>query len=181
MMRLKIFLQKHLNVLILSVTVTSLLFSTLALASASEPIRTVTGIVTRVSGGDTIQVVTPEQTKIKVRLYDIDVPETPKPKKPRQLYGEESWNALQEKVYGKQVKVEIIDIDRYHRMVSIVWIGDRNINLEMVREGYAEAYTEYLKAPYTALFLAAEEEAKTARSGIWGLQEYERPRDFRKG
>jgi micrococcal nuclease len=41
-------------------------------------IRTVTGTVTKVSDGDTIHLTTPEQTKLKVRLYGIDAPETPK-------------------------------------------------------------------------------------------------------
>jgi len=81
---------------------------------------------------------------------------------------------------GKQVQLEISDIDRYKRMVGIIWIGDRNINLEMVQEGYAEAYLEYLKEPYREQFILAEREAKSARRGIWALPKYERPNDFRK-
>jgi endonuclease YncB( thermonuclease family) len=45
---------------------------------ARESIRTVTGTVTKVSDGDTIQVITPERTKLTVRLYGMDAPETPK-------------------------------------------------------------------------------------------------------
>jgi micrococcal nuclease len=45
---------------------------------AREPIRPVTGTVTKISDGGTIQITTPEQTKLKVRLYGIDAPETPK-------------------------------------------------------------------------------------------------------
>ena len=55
--------------------------TTFLLATVSftrEPIRTVTGTVTKVSDGDTIQVTTPEQTKLRVRIYGIDAPETPK-------------------------------------------------------------------------------------------------------
>lgn len=32
-------------------------------------------------------------------------------------------------------------------------LDDRNINLEMVKEGYAEAFIEYLKPPYRTQFL----------------------------
>jgi endonuclease YncB( thermonuclease family) len=39
---------------------------------AAEQIRTVTGKVTRVSDGDSIQIATPEHTKLRVRLYGID-------------------------------------------------------------------------------------------------------------
>ena len=64
---------------------------------SAATIRTLTGTVTKVSDGDTIQVTTPEQTKLKVRPYDIDAPETQKVNqrtghisKPGQPYGEES-------------------------------------------------------------------------------------------
>jgi len=150
-------------------------------------IRTVTGTVTKVSDGDTIHLTTPEQTKLRVRLYGIDAPETPKINqrtghinKPGQPYGDESWRALEGKIMGKQVRLDIIDIDRYKRMVGMIWLGNRNINLEMVNEGYAEAYVEYLKEPYRLQFITAEQEAKSAKRGIWSLPEYERPKDFRK-
>jgi len=150
-------------------------------------IRTVFGSVTKVSDGDSIQITTAEQTKLKVRLYGIDAPETPKVNnrtgqinKSGQPYGEESWKALSGKLMGKSVKVDIIEFDKYRRAVCIIWLGDRNINLEMVREGQAEAFVEYLKPPYRKDFLEAENEAKTAKRGIWSLSDYERPRDFRK-
>jgi micrococcal nuclease len=65
-------------------------------------------------------------------------------------------------------------------MVGVILIGNRNINLEMVKEGYAEAYLEYLKEPYRAQFIRAEKEARSTRRGIWSLSGYERPSDFRK-
>ena len=150
-------------------------------------IRTVTGIVTKVSDGDTIHLTTQEQTKLRVRLYGIDAPETPKinhrtghVNKLGQPYGDEAWKALESKIMGKQVRLDILDIDRYRRMVGMIWLDNRNINLEMVAEGYAEAYTEYLKPPYRSEFIQAEREARAAKRGIWSLPEYERPKDFRK-
>ena len=182
-MRSKIFLYKTL----LSLFIILVLTAFINISVSQAVIRTVTGTVTKVTDGDTIHVTTPEGTKLKVRLYGIDAPETPKINqrtghinKPGQPYGEESWKALEIKIMRKQVKLDIIDIDKYRRMVGIVWLGDRNINLEMVREGHAEAYPEYLKPPYRAEFIGAEREAKSARRGIWKLPEYERPKDFRK-
>lgn len=150
-------------------------------------IRTVTGTVTKVSDGDTIQIATPEQTKLKVRLYGIDAPETVKINnrtrrinKPGQPYGDESWKALESKIMGKRVTLDILDIDKYRRMVGMIYLGNRNINLEMVKEGYAEAYIYYLKEPYKSEFIKAEQEARAAKKGIWSLPVYEHPRDFRK-
>ena len=44
---------------------------------AHAALRTVTGTVTKISDGDTIRVITPEQTKLKIRLYGIDAAEMP--------------------------------------------------------------------------------------------------------
>lgn len=162
-------------------------FSLTSFTFAREPIRTITGTVAKISDGDTIHVITPEKTKLRVRLYGIDAPETPKTdqrtgrvNKPGQPCGEESWKALKGKIMGKQIRLDIIEIDQYKRMVGVIWIGNRNINLEMVQEGYAEAYVEHLKEPYRAQFVRMEKEARYARRGIWSLPGYERPNDFRK-
>jgi len=156
-------------------------------STSHATIRTVTGTVTKVSDGDTIHLTTPEQTILKVRLYGIDAPETDKIDHktgkvniPGQPYGDESWKALESKIMGKKVKVDILDIDKYRRMVGIIYLNDRNINLEMIREGYAEAFIEYLKEPYRSEFLKVEQEARSAKKGIWSLTEYERPGEFRK-
>ena len=184
-MHIKTFSIKGFLILCLLAGLTTFLL--ISFSFAREPIRTVTGTVTKVSDGDTIHVTTPEKTKLTVRLYGMDAPETPKINqrtshinKPGQPYGEESWKALESKIMGKPVTLDIIDIDRYKRMVGVIWIGNRNINLEMVKEGYAEAYLEYLKEPNRAQFIQAEKEARSARRGIWLLPDYERPKDFRK-
>jgi hypothetical protein len=49
--------------------------------------------------------------------------------------------------------VDILDIDKYRRMVGMLYLGGRNINIEMIREGHAEASIEYLKEPYKSLQL----------------------------
>ncbi len=111
-------------------------------AIAKDPIRIIEGIVSKVSDGDTIQLKDPLGTKVKIRLYGIDAPETEKSNrktgrvsKPGQPYGEEAFEALKGKIDSQRVKVEVMDIDRYRRAVSIIWLGNRNINREMVREG----------------------------------------------
>ena len=169
-MHIKTFSRKGFLILCLLAGLTTFLITSFSFAR--EPIRTVTGTVTKVSDGDTIHVTTPEKTKLTVRLYGIDAPETPKIdqrtghiNKPGQPYGEESWKALEAKIMGKQVRLDIIDIDRYKRIVGVIWIGNRNINLEMVQEGYAEAYLEYLKEPYRAQFIRAEKDARSSRIG----------------
>ena len=81
-------------------------------------------------------------TKVKVRLYGIDAPETEKMNKktgtiskPGQPYGEESFQALNSKVYRENVKLDVMDIDKYNRPVCIVYLNGRYINQEMITEG----------------------------------------------
>ena len=62
--------------------------------------------------------------------------------KPGQPYGEEAYRALESKVLGTKVKVVIMDVDRYRRMVGILYLGNTDINREMVQEGFAWAYRE---------------------------------------
>jgi endonuclease YncB( thermonuclease family) len=153
----------------------------------SYTLRTVTGTVTRVYDGDTLQLTTPKKTILKVRLYGIDAPETPKTDYrtggmniPGQSHGKESGRALKNKILGNKVKLDIIEVDQYRRMVGVIWLEGRNINLEMIREGYADTYVEFLRYPYRKPFLDARREARSAKRGIWSLPEYERPREFRR-
>jgi micrococcal nuclease len=153
---------------------------------AKSPIRTEEGIVRHVADGDTVTVITNVRTKLKIRLYGIDAPEiqhinkrTGVVSKPGQPYGEESHRALQSKVLGKRVKVRITDIDRYHRMVAVLYLGNTDINREMVQEGLAWAYREYLKGPYASEYIDAENDARSKRLGLWQQMNPQPPWEFR--
>lgn len=163
-----------------------IVFPLSSLSLAKEPIRTITGIVIKVADGDTITV-NSDGTKVKVRLYGIDAPETEKSNKRTgrvskqgQPYGEEAFQVLQGKVYRKKVKLDVMDIDRYRRAVCIVWIDGRNINREMVSEGWAWAYKQYLDRPHASEYIGAEETARRAKRGLWGQGNPQPPWEFRK-
>jgi endonuclease YncB( thermonuclease family) len=163
------------------------IFAILSLFPAAHAvIRTVEGTVDKVLDGDSLRVVTDQGTELKILLYGCDAPEKEKRNKkngaiirPGQPYSEEATQALKAKVKDKNVRIDIINID-HKQYVAIIWRKKRNINLEMVREGYAEASWELLKQPYYAKFLDAEQAAKFRKKGIWGLPKYERPCDFRR-
>jgi endonuclease YncB( thermonuclease family) len=145
---------------------------------AKEPIRTEEGIVTRVIDGNTIHVTTPEDSQLEIRLYGIDAPETEKVNrrtgvvsKPGQPHGAEAEKALTEKVLDKRVKVVVMDIDRYPRMVAIIYLDGRDINREMVKEGHAWAYREDLHGPYVSEYSDAEKEARSQHLGLWANPE----------
>ena len=124
---------------------------------------------------------------MKVRFYGIDAPETAKGNKRTgeiskqgQPYGEEAFQALQGKFRRQHVRLDVMDTDRYGRTVSIVWVGNRNINLEMVAEGWAWAYTQYLDRPHASEYIEAEEQARKEHKGLWQQSNPQPPWEFRK-
>jgi micrococcal nuclease len=164
---------------------TSLLFLTSTISHAI--IRTVEGTVIEVTDGDALKVETAGGTKLNIGLYGIDAPEVQRINlttgliiKRGQPYGKSSYEVLKAKVLRRKVKVDIIYIDRYKRMVGIVYLDGRDINLEMVRGGWAWAYREYLDRPYASAYLNAEKEARDKRSGLWKQANPQPPWEFRK-
>lgn len=158
-----------------------------SLALAKQPIRTIEGLVVKVSDGDSINVKDNLGTKLKVRLYGIDAPEiekcnkrTGQVSKPGQPFGEEAWRALVGKVLHQRVKLDVMDIDKYRRLVCLVWLNDRSINEEMVAEGWSWAYRKYLDTSYASEFIGLEDKARAKRFGLWRQYNPQPPWDFRK-
>lgn len=81
-----------------------------------------------------------------------------------QPFGTKSRENLAGKVFGNTVRVEVIDVDRYKREVGRIYLGDRFINMEMVRDGFAWRYVRYDKP---GEFTAAEREAREKGRGLW--------------
>ena len=80
-------------------------------------------------------------------------------------------------MFRKIVDIEVIDVDRYGRLVGVVRLEDgRDINREMVREGNAWVYRQYLRD--RSLF-EDEEVARDARRGLWSLADPIAPWDWR--
>ncbi len=155
---------------------------------SKEPVRTFEGTVTHVSDGDTIHAVDGNGTKVKIRLYGIDAPETEKSNKqtgkiskPGQPWGLEAWKALEKKVHRMKIRIDVMDSDKYKRLVCMIWLGSRNINREMISEGHAWAYKKYLdKSPYASEFIKEEEVARKAGKGLWKEPNPLPPWEFRK-
>jgi len=129
--------------------------------------RLIDGMVRAVYDGDTVLLATNEDNRLKVRLYGIDAPETAKPDSPGQPFGEIARRTLMYKIMGRQVSAEIMDIDRYRRTVAVIRYAGRDINREMVAEGMAWAYRQYLQGPYASEYIGAEEVAHARHKGLW--------------
>jgi micrococcal nuclease len=137
--------------------------------------------VFKVTDGDTLKAESrASNEKIICRLYGADAPETKKPGKPEQPYGEEAFSELKKMVLDKDVKITVINKDRYGRDVCQVNTEKLDVNLEMVKRGMAWAYVEYLKRPHASIYLAVEKEARDKKLGLWAERNPTPPWEFRK-
>jgi endonuclease YncB( thermonuclease family) len=127
----------------------------LLLTCSAHAGRIVEGMVKAVYDGDTVLLTTREESRLKVRLYGIDAPETRKPDKPGQPFGDISKRTLMYKIMGRRVSAEIMDIDQYKRAVAIIRYEGKDINREMVAEGMAWAYRQYLQGAYESEYIGS--------------------------
>lgn len=128
--------------------------------------------VVRVADGDTITILHSDNTQEKIRLYGIDCPER------SQAYGKKARKYTSSLVFGKQVTIRSMDRDRYGRNVAWVYVGETNLNAELVRAGYA---WHYRKHSNNQLLQKLEDEARIARAGLWQDENPVPPWKYRKG
>lgn len=139
------------------------------------------GKVMKVTDGDTVVISPIEGGEFfKCRLYGIDAPETPKKGKGGQPYGEEASKALKNLILGQKVDVTLTGDKTYDRQVCIIKKDGLDINLEMVKLGYAWAYRQYLKRPHASAYIDSENEARRSKSGLWQDINPTPPWEFRK-
>lgn len=150
-------------------------------AAATVPTYTVISC----NDGDTCRLKSSDNTQVKVRLVGIDAPETGKKNRKKQKEGQaggiEAKEFLNTLVVGKTVTLRSYGADHYGRNLAEIMVNNEPANLRMVAEGWAEVYRG--KPPQgfdLSRYKAAQEEAVKNKKGIWSLQNYESPKDFRK-
>jgi endonuclease YncB( thermonuclease family) len=137
----------------------------------ASPGDSITGKVVSIADGDTVTVLDQLDEQHRVRLFGIDAPEK------SQAFGSRSKQNLADKVFGKMVRVDVVDIDRYGREVGRIYLGDRFINLEQVQDGCAWRYTQYDRRRE---FAAAEAGAREERRGLWSEAHPTPPWEYRR-
>ena len=146
----------------------------------SENINKISGFA-KVVDGDTIKI-----NSKKIRLYGIDAPE--KKQKCKKTYltisfmsftkdymcGEVSTQKLIKKINKQKLNCNILDVDRYKRLIGECFKRNINLNSWMVSNGYAVAYRKYSKK-----YVTDEINAKNNKLGIW-QGKFEMPWDYRR-
>ena len=147
------------------------------------------GLVVGVSEGDRITV-NSFGTEIPVRLYGIAAPQTSKIDKftgwyrQGQPYAEDAFRALSIKVLHQTVKIEIRETLAFKTeptqvAVAIVYLDGRNVNLEMVNEGWVWAYRRLLSRADHPHYFGIERMARAKRNGLWAQENPQPPWEFK--
>jgi endonuclease YncB( thermonuclease family) len=152
----------------------ALLLASFAIASSAA---TLEGRIVGVSDGDTVTLLDADNRQHKIRLAGIDAPEKEQP------FGHKSKEALSRLVFGQDVVVEYKKKDRYGRIVGHVAAEGRDANLDLLREGAAWVYRQYLGELPEAdrqRYLDAERQARTGELGLWRDPDPAPPWQWRK-
>ena len=166
--------------LIILIIISSIFFMLTYNDVRSENINKISGFA-KVVDGDTIKI-----NSKKIRLYGIDAPE--KKQKCKKTYltisfmsftkdymcGEVSTEKLIKKINKQKLNCNILDVDRYKRLIGECFKRNINLNSWMVSNGYAVAYRKYSKK-----YVSDEINAKNNKLGIW-QGKFEMPWDYRR-
>jgi len=123
-----------------------------------------------VHDGDTVTCRDEQGRPQKIRLLGIDAPEHGQP------HGDAARRALAAKLAGGLVRVEGTARDRHGRLLGRLWIGDRDLNAELVAEGWAWAFGGFVEDDE---LVAAEAAARRNRRGLWAGEQPVPPRQWR--
>ena len=122
-------------------------------------------VVERVNDGDTLRTT----NGVKVRLVQIDAPELD-----TDCYGRAALRAL-DALAPEGTTVRLVadptldDRDGYGRLLRYVFVGERNVNVELVRRGAASPYFfRKERGQYASALLAAVDDAREQHAGYWG-------------
>ena len=166
--------------LIILIIISSIFFILTYNDVRSENINKISGFA-KVVDGDTIKI-----NSKKIRLYGIDAPE--KKQKCKKTYltisfmsftkdymcGEVSTQKLIKKINKQKLNCNILDVDRYKRLIGECFKRNINLNSWMVSNGYAVAYRKYSKK-----YVTDEINAKNNKLGIW-QGKFEMPWNYRR-
>lgn len=114
--------------------------------------------VEAVNDGDTVTCLDTKGRRVRIRMQNIDAPELDQPG------GGAARAALVAKLSGGRVRVEGDARDQHGRLLGTLLIDDRDVNREMVADGWAWAFTGFVDDEE---LIAAESAARRARRGLW--------------
>lgn len=133
----------------------------------------ISGKVVRIADGDTLTVLPADRKQVRVRLAEIDAPET------GQAFGRKSKDALRDMcARGGMTEVHVQDIDRYGRVIGRVYCSGVDTSAEQVRHGMAWVYDNYVR---DKRLYKLQDSARASGIGLWSDPAPTQPWRWRRG
>lgn len=151
-----------------------LCFASYSVHAKSHLGNSAAGRVIKIVDGNTLTVMLPDSFKLKVELANIDAPEKNQP------HFQQAKQALSDKVFTEDVRVDIVSWKRNDLVVGLVVMDGEYVNSWMVDEGHAWVYPQQSDDPE---LMDLQLSAKEGMRGIWALSDVERvpPWEWRQG
>ena len=159
---------KHISIVITLL----LIISILPISAHAFP-----GKVVGITDGDTVKILrTDTHIQVKIRLAGIDTPEK------KQAFGQKAKKFTASLIANRVVEIKPITKDRYGRTVGYIYFNGEDVNLEIVRNGYAWVYRRYAPKPKSKAdtYFAGENQAKNRKLGLWADPHPVPPWEWRK-
>jgi len=166
-----------------AILATTFLLSFVAIGFAQEPklgedgepcipvvSKVISGRIIGVKDGDTVVILDDQKQSITVRLEGIDAPEN------GQDHGRRAKQVLSGLIFGKKAELHVTGQDSYQRTLGYIVLDQKNINLELVKRGWAWHYTDYNCEPS---FAEAQVEARKSKLGLWQHRNAIAPWEYR--
>ena len=139
-------------------------------AQAAES-RGVQGVVSKVTDGDSLWLTPAGKPPIKVRLRDIDAPESCQP------WGEQARAALTDLALNKVATLQISGRDSYGRTLGVLMIDELNVGKTLVENGHAwSTRSRWDQGP----LVKQEKMARALSRGLHGAAGAMQPAEFRR-
>lgn len=143
---------------IVAAIVTAIVTATAPMCPATDSRGRPVWRVEAVNDGDTVTCLDADGRHVRIRLVGIDAPEFDQPG------GMASRQALAAKLAGGVVRVGGDARDQHGRLLGTLFIDDRDLNHEMVAEGWAWAFGGFVDDDE---LVAAESAARRGGRGLW--------------
>jgi micrococcal nuclease len=130
-------------------------------------------VVRRVVDGDTVEL----EDGRKVRLLNMDTPETVKENTPVMCYGYEASQFTKKILTGKNIQMvsDKEKTDKFGRHLRLIFLSgqdiskvENSINYELALNGYARVREYKPNVQFEPIMREAESKAKRNRVGVWG-------------
>ncbi len=123
------------------------------------------GTVVKALDGDTLEIRNCRGQVVRIHLYGVESP------REDQYFGMQAARHCAEMTLNSEVEVVNVGRDDRGRMRSMVWIGSKSVNEEMVRAGYAWVSNSLGLSPSCEKWAEVQRAARSSGAGLWSSLE----------